>query len=101
VADAAFASKNGNGKTEMSSRDEMKTLLDTNHKWPSEYKFKFIVPLDQVERMRELLHGDIADERPSSSGRFTSFSLTKTMPSSDAVLDVYDKVRGVPGLVSL
>lgn len=79
----------------------MKALLDTNHTWPSHYTFKFIVPAAEVTRMRELLHGEGAAERPSSKGHYVSFSLTKMMHSSDAVIAMYDLVRGVPGLVSI
>ena len=84
-----------------SSREDMKALLDINHKWPSHYTFKFIVPGAEVERMRELLKGENPEERPSSKGHYVSFSLTKMMTSADAVMDMYDLVKAVPGLVSI
>jgi hypothetical protein len=89
-----------------SSREEMRALLDINHKWPSHYTFKFIVPEVEVARMREILKGALpsgerAEERPSSKGHYVSFSLTKMMSSADAVMDMYDLVRAVPGLVAI
>jgi putative lipoic acid-binding regulatory protein len=39
--------------------------------------------------------------RPSSKGTYVSFTATELMMSVDAVVERYQKAKGIPGLISL
>jgi putative lipoic acid-binding regulatory protein len=39
--------------------------------------------------------------RPSSKGNYVSFTATELMMSVDAVVERYQKAKGIPGLISL
>lgn len=79
----------------------MKALLDQNHTWPSEYTFKFIVPKDQLLEAHALFSGERTQDRQSSNGRYVGVSITKTMASAEAVLEIYDRAKVIPGLIAL
>lgn len=85
----------------MKTRDEMKALLDQSQTWPGEYTFKFIVPKDQLLETHALFGGEKTTDRQSSNGRYVGVSLTKVMPSAEAVLDIYDRAKEIPGLIAL
>jgi hypothetical protein len=77
-------------------------VLDSTHKWPSMYSFKFIVPAVKGRELQELIpEAKQVEERPSSGGRYTAFTFHCAMGSGREVLDIYARVRGISGLVSL
>ena len=77
-------------------------VLDSTHKWPSIYSFKFIVPAIKGKELLELIpEAEQVEERPSSGGKYTAFTFHCAMGSGREVLGVYARVRGFPGLVSL
>jgi putative lipoic acid-binding regulatory protein len=79
----------------------MRALLDNSQQWPGEYTFKFIVPKDQLLETHALFGGEKTQDRQSSNGRYVGVSITKVMDSADAVLEIYDKARAIPGLIAL
>jgi putative lipoic acid-binding regulatory protein len=85
----------------MRSRQEMKDLLDVNHRWPCSYTFKFIVPADRIDDVRGIFKDDPREERRSSNGRYVSMTVHKTMPSAEAVLNIYDTAAKIAGLIAL
>ena len=90
--------------SETFSTEEMRLLavLDGTHKWPSLYSFKFIVPAVQGENLRQLIpEAHQVEARPSSGGKYTAFTFHCAMDSGREVLNVYARVKGFPGLVSL
>lgn len=76
--------------------------LDTFYAWPSLYTFKFIVPADQQEHLRQLfpLH-TTATEKSSEKGKYVSLTYQMMMPSSESVIDVYKKAAVIEGIVAL
>lgn len=75
--------------------------LDQHHAWPSLYMFKFIVPTGKEKELKELFPQHTATERPSSQGKYTSVTFQMMMPSSDAVIAVYQKAAAIEGLIAL
>lgn len=75
--------------------------LDQHYRWPSLYMFKFIVPKERVEEVVQLfpLHNSTLKE--SSQGKYISVTLQMMMPSSDAVIEVYQKAATIEGLIAL
>ena len=76
--------------------------LDRFYAWPSLYTFKFIVPSDKKETLRQLfpLH-TTATEKSSQKGKYISLTYQMMMPSSESVIDVYRKVSVIEGIVAL
>ena len=78
-----------------------KTKLDAAYIWPALYVFKFIVPRQQVEEVKVLFPNHVSSEKQSEKGKYTSITFNMMMPSSDAVVNVYQKVKHIPGLIAL
>jgi putative lipoic acid-binding regulatory protein len=77
-------------------------LLDEQEEWPAAYTFKFIAPADRVSDVAELLGGpDAVRLRPSSKGSYSSITAVRVMPSSEAVIAVYETVGEIDGVIAL
>ncbi len=75
--------------------------LDRAYVWPSLYVFKFIVPQHKVQEVKGLFPNHISTEKPSEKGKYISITFNMMMPSSDAVVEVYLKVKHVEGIIAL
>ena len=82
-------------------RWKLKILLDESYQWPCEYLFKFIVPLEKVVELAEILDGMQLTEKPSRGGKYVSVTAVKIFHNSEDVLKVYDSVKVVKGVISL
>ena len=69
--------------------------------WPLEYPFKFIVPSEQVNVLNQLLPEVEVQTRFSSNAKFVSVSFSLNCESPEDVLAIYDKLKAIPGLISL
>lgn len=79
----------------------LKALLDEHHAWPTVYTFKFIVKEACLEQTLNLIPAQVPTLKPSSKGTYVSVTWTVEMPSSEAVLAVYDRARAIDGLLAL
>jgi putative lipoic acid-binding regulatory protein len=75
--------------------------LDHHYRWPSLYIFKFIVPKAKVDEVTKLFPLHTATQKASSQGNYTSVTLQMMMPSSEAVIEVYQKAAAIDGLIAL
>jgi putative lipoic acid-binding regulatory protein len=80
---------------------EFGVLLNEEMEWPSSYTFKFIVKKDQVNELEEILQGHTFNHRPSRSGKYISITATKIHLSSSDIINIYQKVSKIEGIVSL
>ncbi|MCB9029585.1 MAG: DUF493 family protein [Deltaproteobacteria bacterium] len=78
-----------------------KSLLDNHYSWPAEYPFKFIVPAEKVHELKALLELDKLDINPSKKGNYMSIRFKRTMKCAQDVIDIYEKVKGIEGIMSL
>lgn len=78
-----------------------KEKLDAAYVWPSLYMFKFIVPNQRVDEVKVLFPNHVSTEKQSEKGSYTSITFNMMMPSSDAVVGVYQKVWHIEGLIAL
>ena len=78
-----------------------KEKLDKAYVWPSLYVFKFIVPHQKVDEVRGLFPLHVSTEKQSEKGKYTSLTFNMMMPSSEAVIAVYQKVKHIDGLIAL
>lgn len=85
-------------------REWMKSFrerLDRHYAWPSLYIFKFIVPAGQEEAVKKLFPKHVASEKHSKKGKYTSVTVQMMMPSSEAVVSVYEQASVIEGLIAL
>jgi len=75
--------------------------LDQHHAWPSLFIFKFIVPKGKEEEVRQMFPLHIPTEKESKQGNYTSFTIQMMMPSSEAVIAVYQKAATIDGIITL
>jgi len=84
------------------STQQFKQRLDEHHHWPCIYMFKFIVPLNQTQKILDLFESrDELHTRPSRYGRYMSITAKCTVNSSDEVVAVYQAAAQVQGVISL
>jgi len=76
--------------------------LDRHYAWPALYTFKFIVPANKQEELRQMfpLHVTSTEKR-SEKGNYVSLTYPMMMPSSESVIEVYKKVAAIDGIVAL
>lgn len=82
-------------------QEKFKALLDDQHEFPCDYSFKFIVKSHKVTELKSLVGEAQFRERPSKAGTYLGVTVTKTVTSSDHVLEIYSKVSVVEGLMSM
>jgi uncharacterized protein len=83
------------------SKEKFQELLDQTYQWPDYYEFKFIVKTNEKSQVIALLPEFTLTETPSAKGNYVSISARKLMKSTQEVLDVYDQVSQIKGVISL
>lgn len=83
----------------------LKQKLEDNHNFPEDYLFKFIFPNENT-KLIELYQ--IFDQikytistRESKNGKYISASIQAFVLDADQVIDIYQKVSGIEGIVML
>jgi len=85
--------------------ERLRTELDNSNVWPAEYLFKFIVPsnnnkVEIVENAFDNL-GAVIVTKHSKTGKYTSISVDVRMNSSQDIIDKYQEVSIIEGIISL
>ncbi len=75
--------------------------LDQHYAWPSLYMFKFIVPTGKEEEVKKLFPLHTTSEKLSKQGNYTSVTIQMMMPSSEAVIGIYQQASTIEGLIAL
>lgn len=78
-----------------------KDRLEKTYVWPTLYVFKFIVPQDKADQVKDLFPMHQSDEKASNKGNYTSLTYRMMMPGSDAIIEVYQRVKHIEGLIAL
>lgn len=85
--------------------ERLKVELDNSNTWPAEYLYKFIVPTvdNNVERVENAFNcmGAIIKTTKSKTGKFTSISVDVTVKNAQEIIDKYQEVGTIKGIVSL
>lgn len=81
--------------------EKFKALLEEEYIFPTEFHFTFIVPTEQVETVQELLNASRIKLKASRNNRYTSVNAWMKLSSSEEVVYVYEKMRGIPGIIAL
>ena len=75
--------------------------LDQHYAWPSLYMFKFIVPTGKENQVKKLFPHHTTTEKQSRQGNYTSITVQMMMPSSEAVIGIYEQASVIEGLIAL
>lgn len=81
--------------------DQFKDVLTQTTSFPTDYRFKFIVPLDSLPTLEEKIHPHTPEFRPSKKGNYVSATVSIACESPDEVVNWYNKVSSIPGIISL
>lgn len=85
--------------------ERLKVELDMSNTWPAEYLFKFIVPTDatKIQKVEDAFDcmGAVIKTTKSKTGKFTSISIDVQMKDSQEIIDKYQEVSTVEGIISL
>ncbi|MBF01709.1 MAG: hypothetical protein CMP76_00270 [Flavobacterium sp.] len=83
----------------------LKEELANTSMWPTEYLFKFIVPsnAEKVEIVENAFNemGAVINTTQSKTGKYTSVSISVQMKSPQSVIDKYQELSVVEGIISL
>jgi uncharacterized protein len=85
--------------------ERLKTELDNSNSWPAPYLYKFIVPSTEenilkVENTFNCM-GAIIKTTKSKTGKFTSISVDVMAKDSQEIIDKYQELSTIKGIVSL
>ncbi|VXC36592.1 conserved hypothetical protein [Flavobacterium sp. 9AF] len=83
----------------------LKEELANTSLWPTEYLFKFIVPsnVEKVETVENAFNemGAVINTTQSKTGKYTSISISVQMQNPQSVIDKYQELAVVEGIISL
>jgi putative lipoic acid-binding regulatory protein len=92
-------------KTTQEFYERLKVELNNSNTWPAEYLFKFIVPTvdDNVEKVENAFNcmGAVIKTTKSKTAKFTSISVDVTVKDADEIIEKYQEVSTIKGIVSL
>lgn len=81
--------------------EEFRKKLETTHKFPSLYMFKFIVLEEKKEEVEALFPMNEVTFKPSSKGKYMSVTAKVMAQSSDYVIKLYEKAHQIEGIIAL
>ena len=81
-----------------------KSLIETTE-FPTKYMYKFIIPsgdekFKQIENIFDNM-GAVINSKSSKTGKYTSLTVLVNMKSPDDIIDKYQEVSKVEGVISL
>ena len=80
---------------------KFRELLDDTYQWPDYYEFKFIIKVIEKNQVLDKLSGFSITETPSKQGNYISVNARKLMKTTQEVLDFYEVMSTVKGIISL
>jgi uncharacterized protein len=81
--------------------ENLKAFLDLEYSGPFDYLFKFIVPSEHVDKLRNMFPNIPLQSKTSKNGKYISISFNKLMQNSKEVIDLYQSIADIPGIISL
>lgn len=84
------------------SDEKFRDLLDQSYQWPDYYEFKFIVKMQDKHLITDHLNSEFQIvETPSAKGNYISISARKLIKSTQEIIDVYEEISKIKGVISL
>lgn len=81
--------------------DNLKKALDDQNILPGVFMFKFIAPENKQEEVLSLFDENDVTSRSSKTGKYVSLTAKVFMSSSQDVIDIYQTVSQIKGVIAL
>lgn len=81
--------------------EQFKKNLEANHDFPCSYMFKFIVPIGKKDALLNLLPKVAFKIKRSTGNKFVSVTLCVKIESSDKIIDIYNQVYQLEGIIAI
>lgn len=81
--------------------EKFRIQLDEYYAWPALYAFKFIVPSGKEGEVKALFPNHTISKKPSKNGKYTSITAEAMLPSSEAVIKIYEAAAKIEGILAL
>lgn len=81
--------------------NNFRVKLDEHYSWPALYIFKFIVPAGKQDELKNIFPLHTSTDKLSTQGNYVSVTFNMMMPSSESVIEVYEKASAIEGLIAL
>ena len=81
--------------------EKFKLLLEETYQWPDYYMFKFIVKVEHKDQVLTLLEGHEIEFKHSEKGNYISVTSRVIINHTDEVIEIYHRLKMVPGILSL
>ncbi len=91
----------------MNNENEFESLLkklSEDKNWPQVYMFKFIVPAKnkQIALVESRFSDEaIVEQKESSTGKYISITVKEVMLNPNSVIEKYQEMKNIEGLISL
>lgn len=79
----------------------LRDKLNECYEWPALYSFKFVAPLHQVEKVKEIFPGKEMKTRASAQGNYLSLTIQAEMKSAEEIIAIYQHTAAISGVISL
>ena len=83
----------------------LKNTLDETTTFPAKYLYKFIIPSDdeKVKKIESIFNfgGAVINTKSSKSGKYRSISILIEMTSSQEIIEKYEMIGKIEGVISL
>lgn len=83
------------------SKENFKEKLEASGQFPMLYMFKFIVPNGRESEIAAFFPKNEIKLKPSSGGKYVSTTIQAMMETSDQIIDIYEKVSKIEGVIAL
>ena len=80
---------------------KLKKLIDIEYTWPDTYIFKFIAKPQYRNEIIKAVGHDPYVEKSSKTNKYISYTFKVEVLSSKEVIDIYEKVSKIEGVISL
>jgi len=84
--------------------ENLRTKLEETTDFPTEYMYKFIIPSDGEVKVLENVFshiGAVIKSKKSKTGKYMSFTILVKMKSANAIIEKYEEVSKIKGVISL
>jgi len=78
-----------------------KEKLEAVSEWPLLYMFKFIAKAEQAPQIEEIFKAHDIKVRPSSKGKYQSFTIKMLANNADQIIEKYVEANKVEGIIAL
>lgn len=81
--------------------EQFRELLEQNYQWPDYYVWKFIVKVEIQDHVMTHLSDHEVNIKVSEKGNYVSISARKLVQTTDEVLETYERISKINGVMSL